>query len=111
LIIYYKQLSEGYDDAERFDILQKVGMGKEEVKRTINRQILAVFFIPLIVAAAHVTVAFFPISRVMVVFGVYNIPLLAASSALTALAYATVYWLVFRRTAGTYFGIVRRKAQ
>lgn len=110
LIIYYKQMSEGYDDAERFEILQKVGMGEAEVKKTINKQILAVFFMPLIVAVIHVAVAFFPISRAMIIFGVLNIPLLLATTALTILLYALVYLLVFRQTARTYFGIVRRQA-
>lgn len=110
LIIYYKQLSEGYDDAKRFEILQKVGMGEAEVKKTINRQILIVFFLPLLVAILHVTVAFFPISRVMVIFGIMNIPLLLATGLATILAYALVYLLVFRRTARTYFAIVRRQS-
>jgi putative ABC transport system permease protein len=108
LIIYYKQISEGYDDAQRFEILQKVGMSEKEVKGTINRQILAVFFIPLAVSVIHVAVAFFPVSRVMIIFSVFNIPLLAASTAGTVLVYALVYLLVFRRTAGSYFKIVRR---
>jgi putative ABC transport system permease protein len=110
LIIYYKQISEGYDDAERFEILQKVGMSEKEVKGTINRQILAVFFIPLLVSVIHVAVAFFPISRVMIIFRVVNIPLLAVSTAGTVLVYALVYLTVFRRTAGSYFKIVRRGA-
>jgi putative ABC transport system permease protein len=107
LIIYYKQISEGYDDAERFQILQKVGMGEAEVKKTINRQIMAVFFLPLLAAVVHVTVAFFPISRVMIIFGVFNIPLQAAASAVTVLVYAAVYFIVFRQTARTYYRIVK----
>jgi putative ABC transport system permease protein len=108
LIIYYKQISEGYDDAGRFEILQKVGMSDAEVKRTINRQILTVFFIPLVVAVIHISVAFFPISRVMVIFSVFNTALLVATTAGTVIVYVLVYLLVFRRTAGTYFKIVRR---
>ncbi len=110
LIIYYKQLSEGYDDAGRFEILQKVGMGEAEVKKTINSQILAVFFLPLVAAVVHIVVAFFPISRAMVIFGVLNLPLLVLASALTVLAYVLVYLLVFRQTAHSYFRIVRRQA-
>jgi putative ABC transport system permease protein len=110
LIIYYKQISEGYDDAGRFEILQKVGMSDAEVKRTINRQILTVFFIPLVVAVIHISVAFFPISRVMVIFGVINTALLITTTAATVIVYVLVYLLVFRRTAGTYFKIVRRGA-
>jgi putative ABC transport system permease protein len=110
LIIYYKQISEGYDDAGRFEILQKVGMSDTEVKHTINRQILTVFFVPLIVAVIHISVAFFPISRVMVIFGVYNTALLITTTAATVIVYVLVYLLVFKRTAGTYFKIVRRSA-
>lgn len=108
LIIYYKQLSEGYDDAERFEILQKVGMSEGEVKKTINKQIMSVFFLPLIVAVIHISVAFLPISRVMVVFGVVNKALLMAVFAVTVLVYTIVYFLVFRRTARTYYRIVKR---
>ncbi|MDL2294102.1 FtsX-like permease family protein [Ruminococcaceae bacterium OttesenSCG-928-D13] len=110
LIIYYKQLSEGYDDAGRFEILQKVGMSEGEVRKTINGQILTVFFLPLVVAVVHIAVAFFPVSRAMVLFGVRNTPLLALSTLFTVLAYALVYLLVYRRTAKTYFRIVRRQA-
>jgi putative ABC transport system permease protein len=101
-------MSEGYDDAARFEILQKVGMGEAEVKRTVNRQILTVFFMPLLVAVTHIIVAFFPISRAMIIFGVLNVPLLVITTAITVLAYIVVYWFVFRQTARTYFKIVRR---
>ncbi|MDL2253542.1 FtsX-like permease family protein [Ruminococcaceae bacterium OttesenSCG-928-I18] len=109
MIIYYKQMSEGYDDVSRFEILQKVGMGEEEVKHTINRQILVVFFLPLLVAVLHITVAFFPISRAMVIFGVLNTPLLVGATLLTIAAYTILYLLVFRQTAKTYYRIVRRQ--
>lgn len=110
LIIYYKQVSEGYDDAGRFEILQQVGMSEYEVKKTINGQILTVFFLPLVVAVIHIVVAFFPVSRAMVLFGVVNTPLLVLATALTVLAYALVYMLVYRRTAKTYFRLVRRES-
>lgn len=110
LIIYYKQLSEGYDDMERFEILQKVGMSQQEVRKTISRQIMIVFFLPLLVAAVHMAVAFWPISRVMVVFGSVNLPLLLISMLVTLLAYALIYLLVFRKTAQAYYRIVRRKS-
>lgn len=110
LIIYYKQISEGYDDAGRFEILQQVGMSEYEVKKTINGQILTVFFLPLVVAVVHIVVAFFPVSRAMVLFGVVNTPLLVLATALTVLAYALVYMLVYRRTAKTYFRLVRRES-
>lgn len=106
LIIYYKQMSEGYDDAERFHILQKVGMSEAEVKKTINRQILTVFFLPLAVAVIHVLVAFIPIGRVSIL----NTSVLWLSGAVIIALYALIYFLVFRQTARTYFAIVRRKA-
>lgn len=109
LIIYYKQLSEGYDDGERFGILQKVGMSEGEVKATINSQILTVFFLPLLTALVHISFAFIPVSRLMMLFGIVNIPLQIAAMAIAALVYAFVYYLLFRLTSRTYFNIVRRK--
>ena len=68
LIIYYKQISEGYDDKDRYQIMQKVGMSKKEVKGSIHSQILTVFFVPLLMAILHVTVAFKPITKLLLVF-------------------------------------------
>jgi putative ABC transport system permease protein len=107
MIIYYKQISEGSDDADRYAILQKVGMSGSEVKKTINSQILSVFFMPLIVAAVHIVFAFHPISRAMLIFGVSNVPLLAVATAGTVLIYALVYTLVYKGTARAYYNIVR----
>ncbi len=108
MIIYYKQVSEGYDDADRFEILQKVGMSAREVKQTIGSQVLLVFFLPLVAAAIHIAVAFWPVSRVLVVFGVVNPVLVAVCMLCTVLVYAAAYLFVYRRTASAYFKIVRR---
>lgn len=109
LIIYYKQISEGYDDCDRYEILQKVGMSDKEVRKTIQGQISAVFALPLLVAVIHIAIAYFPISKAMVIFGITNQWLLVATTAATVLVYALVYLLVYRRTAKTYFRIVRRQ--
>ncbi len=111
MIIYYKQISEGYDDRERFEILQKVGMSPQEVWRTIQTQIRAVFFLPLVVAAIHISVAFVTISRALVVFGLHDIKVFALATVLTVLAYALVYLLVYRRTAKAYYKIVKRVSE
>ncbi|MFV0413785.1 MAG: ABC transporter permease, partial [Oscillospiraceae bacterium] len=108
LIIYYKQISEGYDDSARVDILQKVGMSDEEVKKTIGAQIRTIFFLPLGVAVLHIGVAFVAISRVMLIFGVTNTALLLVSTLVTVLLYALVYIFVYRQTARTYYRLVRR---
>lgn len=108
MMIYYKQVSEGYDDAGRFEILQKVGMSAGEVRGTIRSQVLAVFFLPLLAAAVHIAVAFWPVSRVLVVFGVVNLPLVALCILCTLLVYAAIYLLVYRQTASAYFKIVKR---
>ncbi len=110
MIIYYKQLSEGYDDHDRYEILQKVGMSHEEVRANISGQIRAVFFLPLVVAMVHVAVAFLPASRLLLVFGITNPWMLALALGITILAYAAIYLFVYRRTAGTYFRLVRRAA-
>lgn len=107
LIIYFKQISEGYDDQERFEILQKVGMDDREVKRTINKQIMIVFFLPLAVAFLHILVASPMIIKMMQVFNLFNTLLTATCIAATCLIFALVYVVVFRLTARTYYGIVK----
>lgn len=107
LIIYFKQISEGYDDQERFEILQKVGMDDREVKRTINKQILIVFFLPLAVAFLHILMASPMIIKLLQGFNLFNTPLTATCIAATCLIFALVYVVVFRLTARTYYGIVK----
>lgn len=111
IIIYYKQLSEGYDDRERFIILQKVGMSAREVKKTIGKQVRTVFYLPLIVAVIHIMFAFPAIKRAMDLFdyagtGFNGTVLLLANLGVAAI-YALIYVFIYRRTAKTYFNIVR----
>ena len=106
LIIYYKQISEGYDDRERFIIMQKVGMTKAEVKRAIRSQVLTVFFLPLIVAGIHVAVAFHMISLILALLNMVNVNLYLICTAACFLVFAAMYVLVYSLTAKTYYKIV-----
>ena len=106
LIIYYKQLSEGYEDQRRFDIMQKVGMTKREIRSSVNSQVLTVFFAPLLLAGLHLAFAFPFVQKIIRIFGVGNTPLLIATSALCFLAFALFYLFVYRGTARAYYAIV-----
>lgn len=103
LIIYYKQISEGFEDHERFIIMQKVGMSRKEVRRAISKQILTVFFLPLGAAAMHMAFAFPLIRRVLMVFSLNNVGLFFACTGATFLIFAVVYILVYRATARVYY--------
>ena len=106
LIIYYKQISEGYDDRERYQIMQKVGMSKKEVKRSIKSQVLSVFFLPLIVAVIHVIVAFKVMTKILGVMNLTNVPLFAGCTAITIAVFAVFYVIVYSITAKEYYRIV-----
>ena len=106
LIIYYKQISEGYDDKERFEIMQKVGMSHAEVKKTIHSQVLTVFFLPLLVACIHIAFAFPFITRILAVFSLTNILLFTLCTLGTILLFALLYALVYALTARSYYRIV-----
>lgn len=108
MIIYYKQVSEGYDDRKRFDIMQKVGMTEAEVKQTIRSQVLIVFFLPLAAAAMHVAFAFPMIRRILAAFSMTNVTLFAVCTAATFIGFAVIYLLVYLQTSKTYYSIVRR---
>lgn len=107
LIMYYKQVTEGYDDRERFHILQKVGMSPSEVRSSIRSQVLTVFFLPLTVAGVHICFAFSMIVKIIEAFGLYNVPLFIVTTAATFLIFALVYMLVYILTARVYYKIVR----
>lgn len=109
LIIYYKQISEGYDDSERFKIMQKVGMSKKEVKNTINKQILMVFFLPLAVAVIHIAVAFNVVFKLLSWFGLYSTSTLILAIAGTVVIFAVLYAVVYGLTAKTYYKIVQKE--
>ena len=107
LIIYYKQISEGYDDKERFQIMQKVGMDQREVRRTIRSQVLTVFFLPLAMAVLHVAVAFQVIKKLMVTLNFTNTPLYLLCTVICIAVFAVFYAIVYAITAREYYKIVR----
>ena len=106
LIIYYKQISEGYDDRERYQIMQKVGMSKKEVKRSIRSQVLSVFFLPLVVAVIHVAVAFKVMTKILGVLNLTNVSLFAVCTIITIAVFAVFYIIVYSITAKEYYQIV-----
>lgn len=106
LIIYYKQVSEGYEDQSRFDIMQKVGMTKTEIRKSINSQILTVFFLPLITAGLHLGFAFPLIKKILLIFGLTNTSLLIITTVSCYLVFALFYMFVYRATSRSYFTIV-----
>lgn len=106
LIIYYKQVSEGYEDQSRFDIMQKVGMTKKEIRKSINSQILTVFFLPLITAGLHLGFAFPLIKKLLLIFGLTNTSLLIITTVSCYLVFALFYMFVYRATSRSYFNIV-----
>jgi len=106
LIIYYKQISEGYDDRERHQIMQKVGMSKKEVKRSIRSQVLSVFFLPLVVAVIHVAVAFKVMTKILGVLNLTNVSLFAVCTIITIAVFAVFYIIVYSITAKEYYRIV-----
>lgn len=106
LIIYYKQISEGYDDRERYQIMQKVGMSKKEVKRSIRSQVLSVFFLPLVVAVIHVAVAFKVMTKILRVLNLTNVSLFAVCTIITIAVFAVFYIIVYSITAKEYYRIV-----
>lgn len=106
LIIYYKQVSEGYEDKRRFEIMQKVGMSKEEIKKSIKSQVLMVFFVPLITAAIHIAAALKAIIKMLAVLNLTNITLFIYCVIGTILAFALFYTMIYMLTSRTYYKIV-----
>ena len=106
LIIYYKQISEGYEDRRRFEIMQNVGMTKKEIRSSINSQLLTVFFLPLIFAGLHLGFAFPFIHKLLMLFNLSNLPLLIGTTAISFGVFALLYAVVFRVTSNAYYNIV-----
>ena len=106
LIIYYKQISEGYEDQKRFDIMRKVGMTKRDIRKSINSQMLTVFFLPLVTAGIHLSVAFPIIHKILQMFNMHNIALHIATTAGCFLIFGVFYALVYRITSNAYYSIV-----
>lgn len=108
LVIYYKQLSEGYEDKERYEIMQKVGMSHREVKQSIHSQILTVFFLPLLMAGVHVGFALPVITRMLKMFGFFNTGLFVLCALGCFLIFAVLYGIIYSITAKAYYKIVSR---
>lgn len=107
MIIFYKQITEGYDDRERYQILEKVGMSSREVKDTIKSQIRIVFVLPIFAAAVHVTAAFPMVNRLLKMLYLNNEKLFAGCLAATIIVFAVIYYLVFKVTSRAYYKIVK----
>lgn len=107
MIIFYKQITEGYDDRERYQILEKVGMSSREVKDTIKSQIRIVFVLLIFAAAVHVTAAFPMVNRILKMLNLNNEKLFAGCLAATIIVFAVIYYLVFKVTSRAYYKIVK----
>lgn len=110
LIIYYKQVSEGYDDARRFNIMQKVGMSHKEVKQSIHSQILLVFFLPLVMAVLHLAFAFPMLEKILLVMGLADFWIVLLSTLGCVAVFAVCYLIIYGLTARTYYKIVETTA-
>lgn len=106
LIIYFKQISEGYDDKDRFVIMQKVGMSNKEVKASISSQVRIVFFLPIIVAAIHVAFAFPIITKLLALLNLVNVPLFIGCLIGTLVVFMLIYYSMFKWTSVNYYRIV-----
>ncbi len=109
LIMYYKQITEGYEDQERFRILQKVGMTKKEIQKSINSQVLTVFFLPLLVSGVHICFAFPLIQKMLVLFSLTDLKLLIGITVMCYLIFGIFYVIVYIITSRSYFRIVSEK--
>lgn len=110
LIIYYKQISEGYQDKKRFEIMQNVGMSLTEVKKTIRSQVLMVFFLPLVAAGIHIAVSFRIIQMMVRMLAMGETKLFGMCTLITLGIFCVIYGLVYAFTAKSYYNIVRVKA-
>lgn len=108
LIIYYKQISEGYDDKQRYEIMQKVGMTYQEIKNSIHSQVLTVFFLPLTVAGIHIAVAFPMITKLLALLNLLNVQLFLTCTVVCYVVFAVMYLLIYLLTARTYYKIVSK---
>ncbi len=102
LIIYYKQISEGFEDRERYAIMTKVGMGRNMVKTAINAQVRTVFFLPIAVAVIHLTMAFPMLKVILYMFGLMNTTLFIGCLIATVTVFVMIYFIVFKLTSSSY---------
>ncbi len=108
LIIYYKQVVEGFEDRGRFEIMRKVGMSKREIQKGINLQVLTVFFLPLIFAGVHLCFAFPIIRQLLLMLNMTNVLLFAGATAICFFVFALIYAVIYYMTSKTYYQIVSK---
>ncbi len=106
LIIYYKQITEGYEDESRFAIMRNVGMTKKDIRKSINSQMLTVFFLPLAMAAMHTCFAFPIVQKLLALFNLQNELLSLTVMCVTILVFGVIYALIYKATSNTYYSIV-----
>jgi len=108
VIIYYKQVSEGYEDEKRFEIMQNVGMTKEDIKNTVNSQVLTVFYAPLAMAGVHLGFAFPFIWKILQLFNLRNLGYIIIITVIAFVLFALFYAVIYRLTAKSYYSIVSK---
>ena len=106
LIIYYKQITEGYEDQRRFEVMQKVGMTKRDIRRSVNSQMLTVFFLPLVTAGIHLCFAFPMIRLLLRLFNMMNVTLFAMTTGICFALFGLLYLVIYKLTSNAYFSIV-----
>ena len=106
LIIYYKQITEGYEDQKRFEVMQKVGMTKQDIRKSINSQMLTVFFMPLVTAGLHLCFAFPMIPQLLRLFTMTNVMLFAQTTLICFVLFGLIYLVIYKVTSNAYFSIV-----
>lgn len=109
LIIYYKQVTEGYEDESRFSIMQKVGMTKKDIRKSINAQMLLVFFLPLAAAVVHLSFAFPMVQKLLALFNLRNISLMILIMVISVLVFGIFYGIIYKVTSNAYYSIVSGK--
>lgn len=106
LMIYYKQITEGYEDQSRFDVMRKVGMTQTDIRKSINSQTLTIFLLPILTAGIHMLFAFPLICRLLFLFNMTNTALFAQTSLISYTIFGLFYIVVYRITSNAYYSIV-----
>lgn len=107
LITYFKQVSEGFDDREKFQIMQKVGLDKDMIQESTRSQIVWMFLLPIVVATIHVSFAYPIVRKLLMIFGVTNNITWLLSFIVVVLSFAAIYWMIYRITSRVYYSIVK----
>ena len=107
LMIYYKQISEGYEDGSRYNIMKKIGMTDKDIKKSVKSQMKSVFYMPVIMAAIHLAFAFPIIYRLLTIFGILNLKALTTTAIVSTLAFGVIYTVVYNYTSNSYYKLVR----